>query len=107
MILNEIIKTFNLSDPLDVVSLIAKYHNLDLKNATVILVVNSILIDEMLRYFLQKHSGRHRRVLETLNDCHRIEEYNVNTLMNDLHYNLTEKYHNAIFSTVEDVRLII
>ncbi|CAG8801863.1 18260_t:CDS:1, partial [Racocetra persica] len=35
-----------------------------------------------------------------------IEECNVDTLMNDLRYNLTKKYRDAIFSSVEEARPI-
>ncbi|CAG8693137.1 4128_t:CDS:2, partial [Funneliformis caledonium] len=188
MMLHEIIKTFNPPDPLDVVSLIAKHHNRDLKNATVILVVDGMQqlmenkddglklnstfyktltsvadlafsstfvipvctstitgpIDGMLRYSPRKRiylpvaslqppnyrqgdilvpvfkndeitntlvedCGGHGRALEALDDClagRSIEECNVDTLMNDLRHDLTEKYRNAIFSTVEDARPI-
>ncbi|CAI2179268.1 6259_t:CDS:2 [Funneliformis geosporum] len=131
--------------PLDVVSLIAKHHNKDLKNVTVILVVNGmqqlmenknddlafsgtfvipICIstitgpidgDSLVPVFkndevtntLVEDCGVHGRALEVLNDCldgRKIEECNADTLMNDLHYNLTEKYRDAIFSSVEDAR---
>ncbi|CAG8454682.1 2525_t:CDS:2 [Funneliformis caledonium] len=58
---------------------------------------------------LVKDCGGHRRALEALNDClasRNVEEYNINTLMNDLHYNLIKKYHDAILDSVEDARPI-
>ncbi|RGB25131.1 hypothetical protein C1646_803080 [Rhizophagus diaphanus] len=56
-----------------------------------------------------ENCGEHRRTLEVLNDClngHSIKECNVDTLMNDLCYNLTKKYCDTIFSFVKEVRPI-
>ena len=58
---------------------------------------------------LVEDCGGHGRALEVLNDClagRSIEECNINTLMNDLCYNLTEKYRDAILGSVEDARPI-
>ncbi|CAI2189932.1 16769_t:CDS:2 [Funneliformis geosporum] len=188
MRLHEIIETYKPPDPLDVVSVIAKHHNRDLKNVTVILVVDGMQqlmenkddglklnsqfyktltsvadlafsgifvipvctstitgpIDGTLRYSPRKRiylpvtslqspsyrqgdslvpvfkndeitntlvedCGGHGRALEVLNDClagRNVEECNVNTLMNDLRYNLIEKYRDAILGSVEDARPI-
>ncbi|CAG8778689.1 21868_t:CDS:1, partial [Racocetra persica] len=51
----------------------------------------------------------YKRVLEVLNDClagHNIKECNIDTLMNNLHYNFTKKYRNAIFVSVKEARPI-
>ncbi|CAG8606483.1 11470_t:CDS:2, partial [Dentiscutata heterogama] len=188
MTLNKIIETYEPPDPLDVVTLIAKYHNQDLKNVTVILIVDGMQqlienkddglklnssfyktltsvadlafsgifvipvctstitgpIDGMLRYSRRKRiylpvtslqppsyrqgdslvpvfkndeisnilvedCGGHGRALEVLNEClagRSIEECNINTLMNDLRYNLTERYGDDIFGSIEDARPI-
>ncbi|KAF0465052.1 putative crinkler family protein [Gigaspora margarita] len=185
MRLHEIIETYKPPDPLDVVSVIAKHYNRDLKSVTVILVVDGMQqlmenkddglklnstfyktltsfadlafsgtfiipvctstitgpIDGMLRYStrdrvylpvaslqppnyqqgvpvfkndkvtntLVEDCGGHGRALEVLNDClagRSIEECNVDTLMNDLRYNLTKKYRDAIFGSVEEARPI-
>ncbi|CAB4440565.1 unnamed protein product [Rhizophagus irregularis] len=42
MVLYEIIEAYTLPDPMDVVTLIAKYYNQDLKKATVILIVEGM-----------------------------------------------------------------
>ncbi|CAG8433446.1 1783_t:CDS:10 [Diversispora eburnea] len=131
MMFHEIIRTFKPPDALNVVTLIAKHHNRDLKNVTVILVVDGMqqlmenkddglklnskfyktltfvadlafTIDKeiiwsrslkMITNTLAEDCGGHGRALETLNDFlagRNIEECNINTLMNDLRYNLTE-----------------
>ncbi|CAG8696086.1 10260_t:CDS:2, partial [Racocetra fulgida] len=102
MRLHEIIETYKPPDPLDVVSVIAKHYNRDLKSVTVILVV-----DGMQQLMENKDDGL--KALEVLNDClagRSIEECNVDTLMNDLRYNLTKKYRDAIFGSVEEARPI-
>ncbi|CAG8593974.1 9675_t:CDS:2, partial [Acaulospora colombiana] len=188
MTLNKIIETYEPPDPLDVVTLIAKHYNRNLKDITVILVVDGMQqlmqnkddglkldsrfymtmtsvadlafsgifvisvctstitgpIDGMLKYSRRKRvclpvtslqppsyrkgdslvpvfkndeisnilvedCGGHGRALEVLNEClagHSIEECNVNTLMNDLRHNLTERYGDDIFGSVEDARPI-
>ncbi|RHZ76437.1 hypothetical protein Glove_197g38 [Diversispora epigaea] len=188
MKLYKIIETYEPPNPMDVVTLIAKHHNQDLKDVTVILVVDGMQqlienkddslklnssfyktltsvadltfsgtfvipvctstivgpIDGVLRYSQRKRiylpvtslqppsyrqgdslipvfkndevtntlvedCGGHGRALEVLNDClagRSIEECNVDTLMNDLRYKLTEKYHDAILDSVEDARPI-
>ncbi|CAG8719097.1 11308_t:CDS:2, partial [Acaulospora colombiana] len=157
MTLNKIIETYEPPDPLDVVTLIAKHYNQDLKNVShfdlafsgtfVIPVCTSTItgpIDAVLRYSQRKRiylpvtslqppsyrqvdgsvpvfkddeitnilvedCGGHGRALEVLNDClagRDVEECNVNTLMNDLRSELTEKYRDAIFHSAEDARPI-
>ncbi|CAB5353877.1 unnamed protein product [Rhizophagus irregularis] len=185
MDLDEIIDTYKPPSPMDVVKLIAKHYNRDMKSATVILIVDGMQqlmkdkddglkldsmfyrtltsfadlafsgtfiipvctstitgpIDGVLRNLTRdrvylpvsslqppndqqgipvfkndkitntivEDCGGHGRALEVLNDCldgRSIEECNVDTLMNDLHYNLTKKYRDAIFSSVEEARPI-
>ncbi|CAB4417333.1 unnamed protein product [Rhizophagus irregularis] len=185
MDLDEIIDTYKPPSPMDVVRLIAKHYNRDMKSATVILIVDGmqqlmkdkddgLKLDSMFyrtltsfadlafsgtfmipvctstitgpidgvlrnstrdRVYLPVPSlqppndqqgvpvfkndkitntivedcGGHGRALEVLNDCldgRSIEECNVDTLMNDLRYNLTKKYRDAIFSSVEEARPI-
>ncbi|RHZ79489.1 hypothetical protein Glove_144g65 [Diversispora epigaea] len=51
----------------------------------------------------------HRRALEVLSDClkgHDIEKCNLNTLMHDLHFILTNRYHDTIFDFIEYARSI-
>ena len=180
--------TYEPPPPLDVISLIAKHQNRDLKNTTVILVVDgmqqlmsskddglnsdSLLyrtlsaiadlthsgsfvipvctstitgpIEGTLKYshrkrvylpvaslqppnyrqgdslvpvfkndpittILVEDCGGHGRALEILNDClvgRNIEECNLNDLMSDLRRDLTKKYRDAIFGSVEDARPI-
>ncbi|RHZ90174.1 hypothetical protein Glove_5g80 [Diversispora epigaea] len=188
MMFHEIIRTYKPPDPLDVVTLIAKHYNRDLRNITVILVVDSMQhlmenkddglksnslfyktltsvadlafsgifvipictspitwpVEDVLKYSMQKRiylpvaslqppsyrqgdslvpvfkndevtntlvedCGGHGRALEALDDClagRSIEECNVDTLMNDLRYELFEKYHNAISISGKDARPI-
>jgi hypothetical protein len=58
---------------------------------------------------LVEDCGGHGRALEILNDCldgHSIEECNVDTLMNKLRHELTIKYRDAIFGSIEYARPI-
>ncbi|PKY43613.1 hypothetical protein RhiirA4_457637 [Rhizophagus irregularis] len=155
MVLYEIIEAYTLPDPMDVVTLIAKYYNQDLKKATVILIVegmhqlmeskdnglksNSTFYQTLSSYgdlalsgtfvipvctstitgpidSALRNSTRDRVYLPVASlkspnyqqgdSFARIEECIVDTLMNDLRYNLSEKYHDAIFSSVEEARPI-
>ncbi|CAG8691070.1 16884_t:CDS:2, partial [Racocetra fulgida] len=139
MDLYEIIETYYPPNPMDVVKLIAKHYNRDLKSATIILVVdgmqqlmenkddglklNSTFYKTLTSFADLAFSGTFMipvctstitgpidgTALEVLNDClagRSIEECNVDTFMNDLRYNLTKKYRDAIFSSVEEARPI-
>ncbi|CAG8616900.1 19902_t:CDS:2 [Dentiscutata erythropus] len=65
--------------------------------------------NDVLTNILVEDCGGHGRALEVLNDClagRSIEECNVDTLMNELCHNLTKKYCDAIFVSVEEARPI-
>jgi len=56
-----------------------------------------------------KNCEGYERILKVLNNYlagHDIKKCNVDTLINDLYYNLTEKYYNTIFGFIKDVKLI-
>lgn len=58
---------------------------------------------------LVEDCGGHGRALEVLSECiagHSIDNCNIDNLMNDLHFRLTDRYKEAIWNFRSDIKAI-